>query len=182
LLSVLDPFFERWKRQLETGIAEHLDYIALHIMLAAKLQEPEEACRVWLRRVRLLSSVREELEYIFIYSLRKMNRFPERARPYTVEYIISQRFRNYLEMSIEKAWRHRSPVVQTEEACYYLECPDYLLLSNLHLSPRDSYLLYLLQQNMNSVERGELVHLHRFDLYHKERPLWQRLGLTQSDK
>lgn len=190
LLEVSQPYLDQWEQQLtHVDTEKELNYIILCRLLSPK--EPEKALEMiaaWVKWAETSSSVKEELQYLFLQRIRRFKYSPTLARPVTIEYVIARDFKYGLHHFISYAYAKRqrdaldrAESTDTIELSYVPTIPDYLLMNNMKLNRWQSYLFQLMLDRDTSTSRAKLSHYKRSNLFHEEKKIWQLLNKKLSD-
>lgn len=190
LLEISQPHLDKWEQQL-TGYTTEKDigYVTLCRLLSPDSSNKAlEMVKCWVMWAKSSSSIREELQYLFLQRIRKFKYHPSLARPVMVEYIVARDFKLGLRHFILYVYRKqgrdalfRADQTDTIDILYAEEPPDYLLLENTGLNQWQSYLLHLIVSGDNSITRAKLAHYKRRNLYREEQKIWQLLNKKLSD-
>lgn len=190
LLEISQPHLDKWEEQLNGNIIEKdIGYITLCRLLSPGCSDKAlEMVKCWVAWAKSSSSIKEELQYLFLQRIRKFRYHPSLARPVMVEYIVARDFKLGLRHFILYVYRKqardalcRADRTDTIDISYTEEFPDYLLIDSMALNKWQSYIFHLIVSGDTSINRAKLAHYKRRNLYREEQKIWQLLNKKLSD-
>lgn len=182
LLEMAEPVITHWTNLLSNpNYPKDINYISLCGLLDATFGDfkSPQVIKFYCEQLELISSVKEELQLIFIRHLRKANYFPAKASWRKAEYVISLDYKSRIKNAITKQINHsidiRTLEYSFEPDSYVDEHADYLLIKNLDLTPWEKYLFSLAQYDATTLSMARMHHIPRETFYYEEKELWRKL-------
>jgi hypothetical protein len=180
LTSIATPLIDHWEALLtKPEYPRDIGFISLCALLDnTNMDSALQIVSSWVHWAEQLTSVREELEILFIEHIRKARYYPRLARPVMAEYVIARDFKSRL---VSKIKLHRHPDFEHDThspdtiLCIVPEYPDYLMLKNLGLSNWESYLLKMMKERYSVLEISKLNRIPRETQYYEEKEIWDYL-------
>jgi hypothetical protein len=183
LLSLGKPFIENWEKQLLMKSASpDFHYQTLHMRLEGSGYDPHILIQRWVASISSVSSVKEELELLFLKLARTNGWFPKAASPQNTAYLFAHMFKGYLQREITNSL---DPLVDAFYMVNIEECvpiedthPDYLHIQALCLDQWDSYLLLMIRQGYDRTSMSELTHIPEHIVRLERKVIWNRISTT----
>lgn len=183
LLEIVDPFIKNWEKLLrERNDQKDISYVTLQKLLSKDKEHSLVMIDSWIQWADSTSTVENELLYLFIERVRRFKYYPSLAQPGMVEYVIARDYKLSLKHFIKRIHnlKNRDALLTAVYGSNYDEAviqeyPDPFILNKDKLTAWHLYLLNLIVSNYNTVERSELTHIHRRNLYIEERTIWDSL-------
>jgi hypothetical protein len=183
LLQMMEPVFERWEVFL-LRVDHNIDinFLTLCRMLSKNPDIALYKIDNWIKWAKSSSSIKEELQLIFLERIRKIKYTPDVASDVMVEYVVARDFKRALHHHIRAINRLKfrdclfyadifdEIVVET-----YTNEVDIWILDRIKSNKWNSYLFHLITEGYTSRQRSELTRIHRRTLYNEEKKLCQLL-------
>ena len=183
LLKMMEPVFKSWEDFLLCKKYE----IDMNFLTLCRLLDSDPAIALikikrWTKWAKSSSSIKEELQLIFIERIRKIKYTPDLASSKMLEYVVARDFKRGLHHHIRAINRLKSrdalfyaDVFDEIEIETYTNETDYWLLDIIKSNKWNSYLFHLISEGYTSIERSQLTKLHRRTLYNEEKKICQLL-------
>ena len=183
LIDMMKPVFIHWENKLLLlDLSDDINYLTLCKLISIDLEEALSHINTWIEWAQNTSSIREELEYIFIQRMRKFKYKPALARPAMIEYIVARDFKLGIHHHMRSINRlvNRDALFSAEglennDIIDEVDFPDFFLLDTIKQNNWDSYLFHLIKNGYTSTERSQIVKIHRRNLFKEEQQIWHLL-------
>ena len=183
LMQMMEPVFDRWEHfLLRKNYDIDINFLTLCRMLSADPDLALSKIDNWIEWAQSSSSIKEELQLIFLERVRKIKYTPDIASDKMVEYVVARDFKRALHHHIRAINRLRyrdclfhADIFDEIEIEAYTEEVDFWVLDRIKSNKWNSYLFHLISEGYTSVQRSELTKIHRRTLYNEEKKLCQLL-------
>jgi hypothetical protein len=179
LMEYAIPMFKHWDQLLSRTAAPDINMISLCAQLAPDSDHAIHKIKKCIHWATHNTSVRNELELLFIEHVRKANYFPSFANPRMAEYVIARDFRTRLKDFINRSHIQNTNHIVLDTSVYEIrvepEHPDYFLLKHLHLNKWESYLLKWISDGNTAISIARASHIPWDTFKHEERNIWRLL-------
>ena len=180
---MMEPVFDRWEHfLLRKNYDIDINFLTLCRMLSADPDLALSKIDNWIEWAQSSSSIKEELQLIFLERVRKIKYTPDIASDKMVEYVVARDFKRALHHHIRAINRLRyrdclfhADIFDEIEIEAYTEEVDFWVLDRIKSNKWNSYLFHLISEGYTSVQRSELTKIHRRTLYNEEKKLCQLL-------
>lgn len=187
LMSIATPLVDHWEALLTNSeYPRDIGFVSLCSLIDhTNINSALQIIKRWVHWAKQMTSVREELEMLFIEHIRRARYYPRLARPVMAEYVIARDFKSRLASKImlrrHPDFEHGTHPPNTI-LCIVPEYPDYLLLKTLGLSKWKSYLLKMMKERYSVLELSRLNRIPRETQYYEEKEIWDYLKQTFYDQ
>jgi len=183
IYTIIKPSLVHWEKILSSGrYIEDINIYTLVNLLSEDVNQGAIILKTWVSETKRTSSILDELTFIFIKRMRKVKYIPRANSDKIIEYVIARDLKLGLKDEILSFWsRYRREnsfnvnEISTDNFVYYDKLPDYYLVDTIKKDYWLYYLCSLIYQGYTSIQRSELTHIKRQNLYREEKELWHLL-------
>lgn len=179
LIQMMDPVFDRWEEfLLRENHDIDINFLTLCRMLSSDPDTALEKIDKWIEWAQSSSSIKEELQLIFLERIRKIKYTPDMASDTMVEYVVARDFKRALHHHIRAINRlkfrdclYHADIFDEIVVETYNDEVDIWILDKIKSNKWNSYLFHLISEGYTSKQRSELTKIHRRTLYNEEKNL-----------
>lgn len=179
LWQMLTPAFDHWEAMFLGNAKKDIGYASMYMSLKSR-NRGYDVLENWIEQTTLISSIRDELQTVWLLTIKRMRYFPWLAKPKMAEYVIARQFIFRMQDHIDGNSKRRIETVPLESKhdveSYEDSHPDYLLLKNSKLSDWELYLLTLTIEGLAVLDIANTCHIPRETFYYEEKKIWKKLA------
>lgn len=183
LYKIIKPSLLHWEKVLKSGrYIEDINIYTMLKLLSSDLEKGTRILKTWVAETQRTSSIVDELTLVFVERMRSVKYIPRANSDRIIEYVIARDLKFGLKDHILSFWASYSRQRQTaaqkyalEDTEYYDKLPDYYLVDTIRKDYWLYYLCSLIYEGYTSIQRSELTHIKRQNLYREEKELWHLL-------
>lgn len=183
IYQIVRPALLHWESILKSGnYIEDINIYTLLKLLSSDIKRGLKILKTWVTEIERTSSILDELTFVFIERIRNVKYIPRANSDIIIEYVIARDLKFGLKDHILSFWatyRRNNPSIKTdievEDLEYYDKLPDYYIIDTIKKDYWLYYLCSLIYEGYTSIQRSELTHIKRQNLYREEKELWQLL-------